>query len=391
MKIPLCLVLLAASSNGFVPGPSSVSTFQPRYTTTSHIATESAEVSLSDSPQINYSEEDKYKVRLLLLERTLSETNQRNQIILNEKSYLESKLNQSRGREFELQSRVNDLAKELHFLANELLEQSNAFSIRENVLREIIAEGQRNLTRSQQQLKKYMVESEKMLLDKSDALVRLQIYSEEQQRQIDILSSRVKIMENVLRQSKTDAKEMQDKIAGLREEVRSLQAEKANLQQVVDQFSRQAVDMESDTSRSLPEEETAPLFANKGAGQDVNSDPADLRLLRDSLAAELEDLRQFITGAKLEYRSLVTATASVNSARRKAHEITESEDAIRTIEASRSSSPAGTFVEFSRALRSYSDPRKLQRIFNFDRFDSGIRKPEDGLEKFLRIISIDEC
>ena len=390
MKLsPSWLVLLSASCSAFVPGPSSVPIFPPRYTT-SHIATESSDVSLPDSPQINYSEEDKYKVRLLLLERTLSEAKERNQITVKEKCSLEAKLNQSRERELELQSRVNDLAKELHFLANELLDQSQTFSRRENILRGIITEGQRNLTRSNQQLTKYMVESEKLLLEKSDALGRLQVHSEEQQRQIDILSSRVKIMETVLRQSKSEARGLQEEITGLQEEVRSLLAEKANLQKLVDQLSREVQLMESNTSQSVGDEKTTPSAEAGGVKQDVKDDAVDLRVLKDSLVAELEDLRQFITDAKLEYRSLVTATVSLNNARIKAHESSQSDSQLRPIVSSRRSS-SGTFIEFSKALRGFRDSRTHPHAESFDRFDASVKTPEGHLEKFLRIISIDEC
>ena len=388
MKAYLVLTLYSTSCSGFVPSrtSSSLTPFKPWHII-SYISTES-DISLSDSPQMNYSEEDKVKVRMLLLERTLSEMRERNLVILNEKSNLESQLQQAHQREVELKTQISDLAKEMHFLANELLEQSKEFSVQENILRSTLDEGQRNLTRSHQQLKKYMVESETMLKEKSDLLVKAKLKISELQRQIDILSSRVKIMETVLSQSKVESNLAKGEIKRLEEEVIALKAEKSKLIEVVEQLNLEKAAAKNSSDVLVPVKEKL----KDQLGSDSESSLTqfydgltEVLELKRSVLTELTELKQFIADAKLEYRSLVTATTAVNNAKKRAYQSIPSSEMSTPFKAFRQKS-AAILHDISKYTHGERN-RKPDSDRNFGKHSS--TEHEDPFEKFLRIISVD--
>ena len=195
-------------------------------------------------------------------------------------------------------------------------------------------------------------------------------------------------METVLSQSKVESNLAKGEIKRLEEEVIALRTDKSKLIEVVEQLNLEKAAAKNSSDVLVPVKEKLEDQLGSDSESSLNQfygGLTEVLELKRSVLTELTELKQFIADAKLEYRSLVTATTAVNNAKKRAYQSTPSSEMSTPFKAFRQKSAAilhdiSKYTHGERNCKSDSDR-------NFGKHSS--TEQEDPFEKFLRIISVD--
>lgn len=279
-----------------------------RETLTSLATTHTGDVDLALAS--NYSDESRFKVRNALLEKALDNTRAMYAAVVEEKAAAEARLRSGAEEEDRLRLKINELAQELNYMANQLLEKVKTSAARENSFMRAIEEGQLNLTRSRIRYEEYRKATDSRLRESSNAMVSLQLSEESARRQNEVLLSRTKILETVLAQ-------LRDEAAQLRDEVVTSRRAEEEARREIDALRDQLVALKSQLQLSSPvaAASQAPVDLEEMCAfkSRLSGEIEQCGAMKDRMQAELGSLRAFIEEARVEYRALVASVGVVSA------------------------------------------------------------------------------